>query len=786
LSSYILPFDQLGMGDVEVVGGKNASIGEMIRNLASLQVSVPDGFATTSQAYRDFLSQGGLAERIAGALRGLDVDDVTKLAETGARIRGWVLDTPFPERLQTEVLSAWSRMNAGSEVAVAVRSSATAEDLPEASFAGQQETFLNVRGDANLLAAMHAVYASLFNDRAIAYRVHHGFDHSQVALSIGVQHMVRSDLGASGVMFTLDTDSGFRDVVFITSSYGLGETVVQGAVNPDEFYVYKPALRAGREAVVRRNLGGKAIKMVYAPPGSTERVHTVEVPEADRRRFSLSDEDLRALAKQALIIEEHYGCPMDIEWGKDGESGRIYVLQARPETVQSRAGRSIQRFTLKNRSRVLASGRSVGQRIGAGPARVVHDVREMARVQSGDVLVADMTDPDWEPVMKRASAIVTNRGGRTCHAAIIARELGIPAVVGCGDATERIKTGQDVTVSCAEGDTGHVYEGLLGFEKRQIELDTLPPAPVRIMMNVGNPDRAFDFAGIPNKGVGLARLEFIINRMIGVHPRALLEFDRQSPEIKQSIRRQMAGYRDPVSFYVEKLSEGIAQIAAAFAPEPVIVRLSDFKSNEYANLIGGRQYEPHEENPMLGFRGASRYIDETFRPCFELECRALKRVRNDMGLTNVQVMVPFVRTVKEAAQVTQLLSANGLERGKDGLKVIMMCELPSNALLAEQFLEFFDGMSIGSNDMTQLTLGLDRDSGLMARAFDERDEAVKALLAMSIAACRKAGKYVGICGQGPSDHPELARWLVEQGIDSISLNPDTVVETWLFLADRAS
>ena len=785
MSSYILPFDQLGMGDIEVVGGKNASIGEMIRNLTRLKVSVPDGFATTSQAYRDFLSQGGLATRIAEALRGLDVEDVTRLAETGARIRGWVLDTPFPERLQTEVLSAWSSMNAGSEVAVAVRSSATAEDLPEASFAGQQETFLNVRGRDNLLTAMHAVYASLFNDRAIAYRVHHGFDHDQVALSIGVQHMVRSDLGTSGVMFTLDTDSGFRDVVFITASYGLGETVVQGAVNPDEFYVYKPALRAGREAVVRRNLGGKAIKMVYAPPGSSERVQTVEVPEADRLRFSLDDADLHALAQQALIIEEHYGCPMDIEWGKDGESGRIYILQARPETVQSRAGRSIQRFTLKNRSRVLASGRSIGQRIGAGPARVVRDVKEMARVQSGDVLVADMTDPDWEPVMKRSSAIVTNRGGRTCHAAIIARELGIPAVVGCGDATERVKTGQDITVSCAEGDTGYIYEGLLGFEKRQIELDTLPPAPVRIMMNVGNPDRAFDFAGIPNKGVGLARLEFIINRMIGVHPRALLEFDRQTPEIKQSIRRQMAGYRDPVSFYVEKLSEGIAQIAAAFAPEPVIVRLSDFKSNEYANLIGGRQYEPHEENPMLGFRGASRYVDETFRPCFELECRALKRVRNDMGLTNVQVMVPFVRTVKEAAQVTQLLTASGLERGKDGLKVIMMCELPSNALLAEQFLEFFDGMSIGSNDMTQLTLGLDRDSGIVARAFDERDEAVKALLAMAIAACRKAGKYIGICGQGPSDHPELARWLVEQGIDSISLNPDTVVETWLFLADRA-
>jgi pyruvate,water dikinase len=773
------------MRDVEVVGGKNASLGEMIRNLARLQVSVPDGFATTSDAYREFLAQDGVATRIADALRGLDVDDVVKLAETGARIRGWILATPFPRRLQSEVLAAWEKMNGDGEIAVAVRSSATAEDLPEASFAGQQETFLNVRGRDNLLAAMHEVYASLFNDRAIAYRVHHGFDHSQVALSIGVQRMVRSDLGASGVMFTLDTDSGFRDVVFITAAYGLGETVVQGAVNPDEFYLYKPALRAGREAILRRNLGAKAIKMVYAPPGSDERVKTVDVPEADRQRFSLSDADLRTLANQALLIEEHYGCPMDIEWGKDGENGRIYILQARPETVQSRAGRSIQRFTLQSRSRVLASGRSIGQRIGAGPARVVRDVREMARVQSGDVLVADMTDPDWEPVMKRAAAIVTNRGGRTCHAAIIARELGIPAVVGCGDATDKVKTGQEVTVSCAEGDTGYVYEGLLGFEQRQIELDTLPPAPVRIMMNVGNPDRAFDFAGIPNKGVGLARLEFIINRMIGVHPRALLEFDKQSVELKQSIRRQMAGYRDPVGFYIDKLSEGIAQIAAAFAPEPVIVRLSDFKSNEYANLIGGRQYEPHEENPMLGFRGASRYVDETFRPCFELECRALKRVRNEMGLRNVQVMVPFVRTVKEAAQVTELLAANGLARGKDELKLIMMCELPSNAVLAEQFLEYFDGMSIGSNDMTQLALGLDRDSGIVAKAFDERDEAVKALLAMAIAACRKAGKYVGICGQGPSDHPELARWLVEQGIDSISLNPDTVVETWLFLADRS-
>jgi pyruvate,water dikinase len=782
LSSYVRPFDQLGMHDVPVVGGKNASIGELIRHLSGLDVRVPLGFATTAQAYRDFLAQGGLDARIAGALEGLDVDDLERLARTGAQIRAWILATPFPRQLEQEVLGAWEKMQTDGEIAVAVRSSATAEDLPEASFAGQQETFLNVRGRDNLLRAMHEVYASLFNDRAIAYRVHQGFKHADVALSVGVQHMVRSDLGASGVMFTLDTDSGFRDVVLITASYGLGETVVQGAVNPDEFYVYKPALRSGHLPILRRNLGGKAIKMIYAEPGGSERVRTVEVTAAERARFCIGDADIITLARQALAIEKHYGCPMDIEWGKDGASGEIYILQARPETVQSRAGRSIQRFTLKSRSRVLAKGRSIGQRIGAGPARVIKDVREMGRVQSGDVLVADMTDPDWEPVMKRAAAIVTNRGGRTCHAAIIARELGIPAVVGCGDATATIREGQDVTVSCAEGDTGHVYEGLLNFERRQIELDTLPPAPVRIMMNVGNPDRAFDFAGIPHKGVGLARLEFIINRMIGVHPRALLEFDRQDAALKDTIRKQMAGYADPVAFYVEKLAEGVSQIAAAFAPEPVIVRLSDFKSNEYANLIGGRQFEPHEENPMLGFRGAARYVDESFRPCFELECRAIRRVRNDMGLRNVQVMVPFVRTLKEAAQVTQLLAANGLERGKDDLKLIMMCELPTNALLAEQYLQYFDGMSIGSNDMTQLTLGLDRDSGIVAKAFDERDEAVKALLAMAIGACRKQRKYIGICGQGPSDHPELARWLVDQGIDSISLNPDTVVETWLFLA----
>jgi pyruvate,water dikinase len=784
LTTYVLPFEKLKKEDVETVGGKNASIGEMIGALARLGVQVPGGFATTADAYREFLQQGGLDARIRTALADLDVDDVRKLATTGAQIREWILSTPFPPALESAVLESFRVMGAGRDIAVAVRSSATAEDLPEASFAGQQETFLNVRGEAQVLRAMHEVFASLFNDRAIAYRVHQGFDHSVVALSAGVQHMVRSDLGASGVMFTLDTDSGFRDVVFITASYGLGETVVQGAVNPDEFYVYKPALRAGRQAILRRNLGGKAIKMVYGDAGSGERVKTIDVPRADRQRFSLTDADLVTLAQQALVIEEHYGQPMDIEWGKDGESGQIYILQARPETVQSRAGRTIQRYTLKQRSAVLTTGRSIGQRIGAGPARIIRGVEEMARVQTGDVLVADMTDPDWEPVMKRASAIVTNRGGRTCHAAIIARELGIPAVVGCGDATSRVKEGAEVTVSCAEGDNGYVYEGLLDFERRQIELDTLPPIPVKIMMNVGNPDRAFDFAGIPHRGVGLARLEFIINRMIGVHPRALLEFDTLSADLKDQIRGQMAGYADPVSFFVDKLAEGISQIAAAFAPEPVIVRLSDFKSNEYANLIGGRQYEPSEENPMLGFRGASRYVDTTFRPCFDLECLALRRVRDDMGLTNVQVMVPFVRTLNEARQVTELLAANHLARGENGLKLIMMCELPTNALLAERYLEYFDGMSIGSNDMTQLTLGLDRDSGIVAKLFDERDEAVKVLLAMAIAACRKQGKYIGICGQGPSDHPELARWLLEQGIDSISLNPDTVVETWMFLASQ--
>jgi len=783
VTGYTVPLAELRMKDVESVGGKNASLGEMIGRLSGAGVRVPGGFATTAQAYRDFLSQGGLGARIAGELASLDVGDVARLAEAGARIRGWILDTRFQPALESEVLAAANRLGNGGS-AVAVRSSATAEDLPNASFAGQQESILNVRGPESVLAAMHQVYASLYNDRAISYRTHQGFDHAQVAISVGVQHMVRSDVGASGVMFTLDTESGFREAVFITASWGLGELVVQGAVNPDEFYVYKPALRAGRHAVIRRNLGSKASRMVYAAdPAPGRWTEVVEVAAADRARFCIGDADVHELARQALVIESHYGCPMDIEWGKDGETGAIYVLQARPETVQSRTGRTIHRFSLKQRSRPLAQGRAIGQRIGAGPARVVSGAREMSRVQPGDVIVSDMTDPDWEPVMKRAAAIVTNRGGRTCHAAIIARELGIPAVVGCGDATTRIRDGDLVTVSCAEGDTGVIYDGRLDFEQQRIELDALPPSPVRIMMNVGNPDRAFDFASIPNHGVGLARLEFIINRMIGVHPRALLEFATLEPGVRDQVRRQMAGYDDPVGFFVEKLTEGIASIAAAFAPQPVIVRLSDFKSNEYANLIGGRQYEPHEENPMLGFRGASRYIDPAFRPCFELECRALRRVRDEIGLDNVQVMVPFVRTVAEARKVVELLAQNGLERGRNGLKLIMMCELPTNALLAHEFLEHFDGMSIGSNDMTQLTLGIDRDSAIVAPLFDERDPAVKALLTMAIQACKASGKYIGICGQGPSDHPDLARWLVDQGIDSLSLNPDTVVETWLYLAN---
>jgi pyruvate,water dikinase len=780
---YVIKLNELGMNDVEIVGGKNASLGEMISNLSNLDVSVPGGFATTAEAYRDFLSTDGLDTRISAVLDSLDVDDIDALTEAGGSIRQWILETPLPDRLRAEIQTAWDEMSGGEDIAVAVRSSATAEDLPDASFAGQQETFLNVRGIEHLVDAMHQVFASLYNDRAIAYRVHQGFDHKLVALSVGVQLMVRSDVGASGVIFTLDTETGFRDAVFITASYGLGETVVQGAVNPDEFYVYKRALGNGHHPILRKTIGSKAIKMVYSDnptPGKT--VETVDVDEADSHRFCINDEDIINLARMAVTIEQHYERPMDIEWGKDGNDGKLYILQARPETVQSRSGRTIERFTLKGRSEIVSRGRSIGHKIGVGTAKVINDVSEMNRIQPGDVLVSDMTDPDWEPVMKRAAAIVTNRGGRTCHAAIIARELGIPAVVGCGDATTTINDGRAVTVSCAEGDEGYVYEGELDYDEKLIELDTLPDIPVKLMMNVGNPDRAFDFANIPNRGVGLARLEFIINRMIGVHPQALLDYDQLDSDTRAAVDDQMAGYDNPVRFFIDKLAEGVASIAAAFDPEPVIVRMSDFKSNEYANLIGGDHYEPDEENPMIGFRGAGRYIADNFRPCFELECAAIRKVRNEMGLRNVQVMIPFVRTVKQARAVIDLMAENGLERGKDDLKVIMMSELPTNALLADQYLEMFDGMSIGSNDMTQLTLGLDRDSALVADDFDERDDAVKALLAMTIAACKKQGKYVGICGQGPSDHPDLAQWLLDQGIESMSLNPDSVIETWLMLA----
>ncbi len=786
LVEYVVSLDKLGVHDVEHVGGKNASLGEMISNLAGAGVSVPGGFATTAQAYRDFLEQSGLNDKIHAALDALDVDDINALTKTGAQIRQWVMEAEFPARLDSEIRTAFAEMAAGNDnMAVAVRSSATAEDLPDASFAGQQETFLNIRGVDNVIRAAKEVFASLFNDRAIAYRVHQGFDHKLVALSAGVQRMVRSETGTAGVMFTLDTESGFRDVVFITGAYGLGETVVQGAVNPDEFYVHKQTLQAGRPAILRRNLGSKAIKMVYGEEAKAGRsVKTVEVDRAERARFCLSDDEVNELAKQAMIIEQHYQRPMDIEWAKDGDDGKLYIVQARPETVKSRSSANVmERYLLKEKGTVLVEGRAIGQRIGAGKVRVINDVSEMDKVQPGDVLVSDMTDPDWEPVMKRASAIVTNRGGRTCHAAIIARELGIPAVVGCGNATQLLKDGQGVTVSCAEGDTGFIFEGELGFDIKQNSVDAMPELPFKIMMNVGNPDRAFDFAQLPNAGVGLARLEFIINRMIGVHPKALLNYAGLPPELKDSVDKRIAGYSDPVGFYVEKLVEGISTLAAAFYPKKVIVRLSDFKSNEYANLIGGKLYEPEEENPMLGFRGASRYISESFRDCFELECRALKRVRNEMGLTNVEIMVPFVRTLGEASQVVDLLAENGLSRGDNGLRVIMMCELPSNAILAEEFLEYFDGFSIGSNDLTQLTLGLDRDSGIIAHLFDERNPAVKKLLANAIAACNKAGKYIGICGQGPSDHPDLAKWLMEQGIESVSLNPDSVLETWFFLAE---
>ncbi|MEM9384517.1 MAG: phosphoenolpyruvate synthase [Pseudomonadota bacterium] len=784
MTQYVIPFQELGLDDLPQVGGKNASLGEMIRGLSSLGVSVPDGFATTADAFREFLRQDGLDARIREILDHLDTNDVEALASTGKQIREWIGSTPLPSGLREAIGKSYRDMceQEGREIDVAVRSSATAEDLPDASFAGQQETFLNVRGVQDVLDMVRTVFASLFNDRAISYRVHKGFVHHEVALSVGVQRMVRSDLGASGVMFTIDTESGFPDVVFITSAYGLGETVVQGAVNPDEYYVYKPALEAGKFPILRRNLGGKAIKMIYSD-GGADRVRTVDVPSAERRRFSLTDEQVQSLARQAMIIEKHYQRPMDIEWGLDGSDGQLYILQARPETVQSQSGGRIVRCKLKERGEVLTSGRSIGNLIGSGPAKVIGGIEQMSLVREGDVLVTDMTDPDWEPVMKLASAIVTNRGGRTCHAAIIARELGIPAVVGTGDGTRRIEPGAPVTVSCAEGDEGFVYGGRLEFERSELALDKMPDVPVKLMMNVGNPDRAFDFAMLPHRGVGLARLEFIINRMIGVHPKALLELDAVDPFVHDEIRLQMAGFDDPVDFYVRRLAEGIATIGAAFAPEPVIVRLSDFKSNEYANLIGGDRYEPNEENPMLGFRGASRYIAEEFRPCFELECRALRMVREEIGLNNVWAMVPFVRTVGEAKQVRDLLAANDLESGRHDLKIMMMCELPSNALLAEQFLEFFDGFSIGSNDLTQLTLGLDRDSGIIAELFDERDEAVKMLLTRAIDACRKAGKYVGICGQGPSDHPDLAQWLLDQGIESMSLNPDTVVETWIALAE---
>ncbi|WP_372810290.1 phosphoenolpyruvate synthase [Litorivivens sp.] len=787
MSEYVLWFQELGMADVDRVGGKNASLGEMISELSGAGVSVPGGFATTASAYRDFLQQSGLNEHIKQRLEGLDVDDVKTLLETGKDIRQWIIDTPFPAELDAAVNKAFAELAEGNvDIAVAVRSSATAEDLPDASFAGQQETFLNIRGLDNVKVAIKEVFASLYNDRAIAYRVHKGFEHADVALSAGIQRMVRSEIGASGVMFSMDTESGFDGVVFITASYGLGETVVQGSVNPDEFYVHKALLEGGKHAVLRRNLGAKAIKMIYGSEASAGKsVQTVDVEDAERNRFCITDEEVMALAQQALIIEKHYQRPMDIEWAKDGDTGELFIVQARPETVKSQESANLmERYLLKEKGKVVCEGRSIGQRIGSGPVRVIADLSEMDQVQKGDVLVTDMTDPDWEPIMKRASAIVTNRGGRTCHAAIIARELGIPAVVGCGDATQVLKSGQEVTVSCAEGDTGLVYQGCLDFDISRNELDTMPELPFKIMMNVGNPDRAFDFQAYPNAGVGLARLEFIINRMIGVHPKALMDYDELPRDVQQAVSRRIAGYPSPVDFYVEKLVEGIATIAGAFYPERVIVRMSDFKSNEYAHLIGGTLYEPEEENPMLGFRGAGRYISESFRECFRLECRALKKVRDEMGLTNVEIMVPFVRTVGEAKQVMELLAENGLKRGENGLKVIMMCELPANALLADQFLEHFDGFSIGSNDLTQLTLGLDRDSGLVAHLFDERNDAVKVLLKNAIDACKKQGKYIGICGQGPSDHADFALWLVEQGIDSVSLNPDSVLDTWMFLSEQ--
>lgn len=786
MEALVIPFEKLRMTDVDQVGGKNSSLGEMISQLADTGVRVPGGFATTAHAYREFLAQSGLDKKINDTLDALDVDDVNALVKTGAEIRQWILDTPFPMDLTIAITEQYQRLVAESnaDMSFAVRSSATAEDLPDASFAGQQETFLNIVGLENIMHAIKEVFASLYNDRAISYRVHKGFVHADVALSAGIQRMVRSDKGAAGVMFTLDTESGFRDAVFVTSSYGLGETVVQGAVNPDEFYVHKPMLEKGKKAVIRRNLGSKMIKMTFAAEKvAGKSTITEEVEESLRHQFSINDEEVMELARYAQIIEKHYGRPMDIEWGKDGVDGKLYILQARPETVQSQAAAGKQeKFKLKSFSKVLASGRAIGQKIGVGPVRIVKDPKEMDQVKPGDVLVADMTDPNWEPVMKRASAIVTNRGGRTCHAAIIARELGIPAIVGCGDATETLNEGDTVTVSCTEGDTGHVYRGKLDFEVTTRDISAMPDVPVKVMMNVGNPELAFEFAQLPNAGVGLARVEFIINNVIGIHPKAILDVERLPASKRDEIKRRARGYASPKDFFVEKLVEGVSTIAAAFWPNPVIVRLSDFKSNEYRKLLGGELYEPEEENPMLGFRGASRYIAQSFRDCFEMECRAMKRVREEMGLTNVQLMVPFVRTVGEGQAVVDLLAEHGLKQGENELKLIMMCEIPSNALLADDFLKIFDGFSIGSNDLTQLSLGLDRDSGLVANLFDERDPAVKMLLAMAISAANKAGKYIGICGQGPSDHPDLAEWLMDQGISSISLNPDTVVDTWTRLA----
>ena len=786
-NAYVLPFEELRVGDVESVGGKNSSLGEMISQLASMGVRVPTGFATTSLAFRDFLQHNQLDRKISERLVQLNVDDVRALAEAGAEIRSWIENASFQPRLENEIREAFKALDASGIGSFAVRSSATAEDLPDASFAGQQETFLNVSGIEDVLHKIREVFASLYNDRAISYRVHKGFAHAEVALSAGVQRMVRSDTGAAGVMFTLDTESGFPGVVFITSSYGLGETVVQGAVNPDEFYVFKETLAKGKKAIIRRSLGSKLIQMQFAPAGSKERVQTVEVFPELRNRFSISDEDITELAKYAVIIENHYGRPMDIEWGKDGQDGRIYILQARPETVKSQSAGQVElRYRLKGNSRVITTGRAIGQKIGGGPVRVIRDASEMDRVQPGDVLVADMTDPNWEPVMKRASAIVTNRGGRTCHAAIIARELGVPAVVGCSNATELLQDGAVVTVSCAEGDEGRIYDGLIETEVTEVKRGVLPEIPVKITMNIGNPQLAFDFCQLPNAGVGLARLEFIINNYIGVHPRAVLEYPNIDADLKRAVESVARGYSSPKAFYEDKLVEGVSTIAAAFYPKPVIVRLSDFKSNEYKKLIGGSRYEPDEENPMLGFRGASRYVSEDFGEAFALECAAMKRVREDMGLDNVEIMVPFVRTIPQAKRVIDMMATLGLKRGVNGLRLIMMCEIPSNAILADQFLEYFDGFSIGSNDMTQLTLGLDRDSGmeLLAIDFDERDPAVEFMIERSIDACVKQGKYVGICGQGPSDHPDFAKWLVKKGITSISLNPDSVVQTWEFLANN--